>query len=72
MLSRGTVCESKKEALQWLASEYSEIRDFVNLLIDDYLKSDEVIPVISSEQSLILRKFCFERMLHEGKSALAE
>lgn len=72
MLSRGTVCDSKKEALQWIANEYSEIRDLVNLLINDYLKSDEVTPTISVEQSVILRKFCFERMLHAGKLALAE
>jgi hypothetical protein len=68
MLLRGNVCESKREALQWLASEYGEIRDMVSLLLDDYLKSDEAALSITSEQSVILRKFCLGRLLQESRS----
>ena len=65
MLCRGSVCESKIEALQWLADEYHEIRDILNLLIADYSKSDQQKALITSEQSLILRKFCLEIMQKE-------
>lgn len=68
MLLRGNVCESKREALQWLASEYVDIRDLVCLLLDDYLKPDEVAPSITSEQSAIMRKFCLEQLRKESKS----
>ncbi len=68
MLLRGNVCESKREALQWLASEYVEIRKLVCLLLDDYSKSDEVALSITSEQSAILRKFCLGQLRQEGKS----
>jgi predicted nucleotidyltransferase len=68
MLLRGNVCESKREALQWLASEYVEIRNLVCLLLDDYSKSDEVALSITSEQSAILRKFCLGQLRQESKS----
>jgi predicted nucleotidyltransferase len=68
MLLRGNVCESKREALQWLASEYVEIRNLVCLLLDDYSKSDEVALSITSEQSAMLRKFCLGQLQQEGKS----
>lgn len=68
MLSKGNVCESKREALKWLASEYSEIRSLVYLLLDDYLKSDEVPASITSEQSMKLREFCLGLLLQESKS----
>jgi len=62
MLLREHVCESKREALQWLASEYVEIRHLVCLLLDDYAKSDEVEFPITSEQSAMLRKFCLGQL----------
>jgi predicted nucleotidyltransferase len=68
MLLRGSVCESKRAALQWLASEYAEIRNLVGLLLDDYSKSDEAALSISSEQSVILRKFCLGQLLQEIRS----
>lgn len=68
MLLRGNVCESKREALQWLASEYVEIRNLVCLLLDDYSKSDEVALSITSEQSAILCKFCLGQLRQESKS----
>jgi hypothetical protein len=68
MLLRGHVCESKREALQWLASEYVEIRNLVGLLLDDYSKSDEAALSITSEQSVILRKFCLGQLRQEIRS----
>jgi len=54
--------------LQWLASEYVEIGNLVFLLLDDYWKSDEVVPSITSEQSAILRKFCLGKLRQESES----
>jgi len=70
MLLRGNVCESKREALQWLASEYVEIRNLVCLLLDNYSKSDEAALSITSEQSAMLCKFCFGQ-LHEATGEAA-
>lgn len=65
MLARGLVCDSKQEALRWLAQEHAEVRELVSLLLDDYSKSDAEPISITSDQSLILRRFCFELMLRE-------
>lgn len=65
MLARGMMCDSKQEALQWLAQEHPEIRELVGLLLDDYAKSDTEPISISSDQSVTLRRFCFELMLRE-------
>lgn len=59
MLTRGVICDSKQEALQWLANEYSEIKDLVYLLLNDYTKSDDMVASITPKESVILRKFCF-------------
>ena len=56
MLSRGYICESKQEALQWLANEYAEIRSLVTILIDGYVKPD--MAEISSQGSILLRRYC--------------
>lgn len=60
MLSRGQVCESKREALQWLANEYSEISSLIALLLKDFYKSDDVSMSITQEQSVLLSKACIE------------
>jgi hypothetical protein len=67
MLSRGTICESKQEALQWLACEYPEIKDMVNLLSSDYMRLDIVSTSITSEQGVALCQYCFELLLQEIK-----
>lgn len=58
MLSQGTVCDSKRAALEWLASKYEEINIIVNLLLKDYSKSDNEPISIAFEQSMFLRSFC--------------
>lgn len=68
MLLRGHVCESKREALQWLASEHVEIRNLVSLLLDDYAKSDEAALSITSEESVVLRKFCLAQLQQDSRS----
>jgi hypothetical protein len=65
MLCRGNVCESKRQALQWLADEHIEIRDILNLVLIDYSKLDQEKLSITSEQSLVLRRFCLELMQRE-------
>jgi hypothetical protein len=65
MLARGRMCDSKREALTWLAHEYAEIREPVGLLLDDYSKSDEEPISITANRSMALRKFCFGLMLRE-------
>lgn len=66
MLLRGDVCESKREALQWLSNEYGEIRNLVCLLLDSYSMSDEGALAMTSEQSANLCKFCLGRLRQEG------
>ncbi|WP_373998755.1 nucleotidyltransferase domain-containing protein [Bdellovibrio bacteriovorus] len=60
MLARGNVCESKLEALKWLANENEEIRDVVGLLLADFYKSDDLPISMTPEQSLVLSRFCIE------------
>lgn len=67
MLSRGTICESKREALQWLANEYAEIGSLVSLLLYDYNKSDSAPMSITSEQSKVLLEYCSQLMRQEVK-----
>ena len=71
-LSRGYICESKLEALQWLANEYSEINDLVTILIDECSKSDKTPTTINSDQSVTLRRFCFRLLLQEIKITSAD
>lgn len=71
MLLKGSVCESKREALQWLAREYVETRNLVCLLLDNYLMSDEIALSITSEQSQFLCRFCLEKLRQESKSERA-
>lgn len=65
MLARGLICDSKQDALKWLARENPEIRDLVGLLLDGYSKSDAEPISITSDQSVTLRQFCRELMLRE-------
>jgi hypothetical protein len=67
LLSKGTFCESKREALEWLANEHPEIQSLVRLLLGDYLKTDDMPVSITSEQSAVLRKFCVNLLLRERK-----
>ena len=60
MLSKGNVCESKQEALRWLASENEEIRDVVNILLENFYKTDVEPTSVTLEQSLELGEFCIE------------
>lgn len=64
MLSKGNICESKQEALKWLSSEYYEIRELVNSLLDNYSKQSNTTS-ITPEGSFKLRKFCVDLMLQE-------
>ena len=57
MLARGKVCASKREALQWLAEENSEIRETINLLIENFEKPDCVAPTFASKHTHALGKF---------------
>ena len=66
LLSKGEVCESKREALLWFANEFSEVKEIVTLLLDDYFKSDADPAKITADQSLMLRRFCFD-LLFSGK-----
>lgn len=61
MLSKGNICESKQEALRWLANEHSEIRDLVNSLLENYSKQSDTTS-ITPEGSFKLRKFCVDLM----------
>lgn len=60
MISKGNVCESKQEALRWLANENEEIRHLVNLLLADFYKTDIEASSMTLEQSLDLGKYCIE------------
>lgn len=68
LLSRGQLCESKKEALSWLAAEYVEIAEPVRLLLKDYLKSDKDASSMTEEQAYMLAKFCFGLILKRANS----
>lgn len=67
MLSNGIVCESKRESLIWLANEYSEINEHVELLLKDFYNSDEQPVSISPEKNIELRNFCFELLRTAGQ-----
>jgi len=69
MLVRGQVCESKREALQWLANEHDEIAGLAGLLLEHYHRSDDAQVPITEEQSLMLRRFCLELMRREINSS---
>ena len=69
MLSRGMVCDSKKDALTWLAQEYIEIREPVSLLLSDFYKSDTEPTAITSNQSETLRGFLFKLAVKESGSS---
>jgi hypothetical protein len=66
LLTKGNICGSKKEALYWLADEYREIREMINLLIKDFEKPDEIAMAFNSKEALILVNFCL-RLLCEIK-----
>jgi hypothetical protein len=55
LLSRGIICDSKREALKRLAQEYIEIREPVGLLMRDFDKPNSEPITINSEQSEMLR-----------------
>lgn len=72
MLINGIVCESKKEALTMLGGEYPEIRELINVLLDNYdSKSKGEFNEITPEQSLFLRKFCLDLMTNAASKTLA-
>ena len=54
MLTKGNICSSKREALQWLADEYIETREIINLLKEDFQKADTVANTFTASQSRIL------------------
>lgn len=62
LLSRGIVCDSKLDAIRWLANEYSEIRASVDLLINNFSASGTIQSLLTKEESLKLRKFCVRIM----------
>ena len=68
MLVKGETCDSKREALQWLANEHVDVRSLVSLLLEDYSKSDEAPLSITSEQSVALRKFCLGQLFQGVRS----
>lgn len=70
MLSRGDVCESKLEALQWLANENNEgddISNLIGLLLENFHKSDDASVAITSEQDLLLSRFCIDLARRETR-----
>lgn len=50
MLTRGTICSSKRDALLWLSNEYIETKEIVNLLIIDFNKTDERANAFTPQQ----------------------
>jgi hypothetical protein len=68
MLAKGIVCDSKQEALKWLAQNHPEIREPIRLILDDFSKSDAEPTAITADQDFALRKFCFELMRLEVKA----
>lgn len=57
MLTRGTVCSSKLEALQWLGEEYPEIRDTIKVLQEEFWKPDESAIKFTGKQTNALGGF---------------
>jgi hypothetical protein len=68
MLARGTVCDSKRDALMWLAHEYVDIRELISLLLSDFDKSDVEPISITSAQSVTLRRFVLKLLIQESES----
>lgn len=67
MLSRGIICDSKRDAMLWLANEHSEIKDLIGLLLEDYSKPADSVPAITAEQSVQLRKYCQDLLVRESR-----
>lgn len=57
MLSEGNICTSKRVALQWLAAEYGEIRNLVNLLIEEFNNPDNIARTLTAREALVLNDF---------------
>lgn len=58
MLSKGLICESKRDALEWLAIEHNEISASVRLLLKDFYNGDDTAISINKQQDVELRKYC--------------
>jgi hypothetical protein len=67
MLSRGIICDSKRDAMLWLAEEHSEIKELIGLLLEDYSKPADTVPAITAEQSVQLRKYCQNLLVRESR-----
>ncbi len=67
MLTNGVICKSKLEALKWLASEYSEVRDTITELIKDFDKSDLDAFQLTGKQAMALG-LLYLRILRDAKS----
>ena len=63
MLYKEGVCGSKQEALQWLGSRYSEVRDLVDFLLENYPKPGWSDALITIEQVKEWRGFCQKVLL---------
>jgi hypothetical protein len=57
MLTKGNICSSKREALQWLANEYFEIRETINLLQAEFEKPNNVAHTLTASQAVKLGDF---------------
>lgn len=66
MLTQGNICASKREALQWLANEYVEIRESINLLIEEFEKPDSIAKSSTATHAFMLGRF-YLNLLHEAK-----
>lgn len=67
MLTNGVVCNSKREALRWLGSEYPEVRNTMTELIKDFDKSDLDAFQLPGKQAMALGDL-YLHILRDAKS----
>lgn len=57
MLARGNICSSKRELLQWLADEHTEIKEMINLFREDFEKTDDLAITLGIREANTLGRF---------------